>query len=77
MSQPMSKKATYSEKYLKKYDSIPGIKSFQKGDGYAYCTYCCKVAKISLLPAVACLILADTKVDHHTSVVKKKQRIMW
>ena len=31
------------------------------------------VAKISLLllPAVASLMLADTKVDHHTSVVKK------
>ena len=31
------------------------------------------VSKISvlLLPAVASLILADTKADHHTSVVKK------
>ena len=42
MSQPALKKAKYSQKYLKKYDSIPGIKSSQKGDGYAYCTYCRK-----------------------------------
>ena len=44
----------------------------QKRDGYAYG----KVAKIFLLPAVACLILADTIVDHRTSIVKKAKE-MW
>ena len=63
MSQPALKKAKYSQKYLKKYDSISGIKSAQKGDGYAYCTYSRKDFSIGVLPAVACMILADIKVD--------------
>ena len=46
------------------------LKNTQKEDAYAYCTYGRKISLL-LLPAVASLMLADTKVDHHTSVVKK------
>ena len=76
MSQHTPKKAKYLQKYLKKYNSIPGIKSSQNlAETRWLRLHHGKVAKIFLLPAVACLILADTIVDHRTSIVKKAKEI--
>ena len=42
-----TKKTKYSQCYISKYDTIPGISKSQKGTEYAFCKYCSRDVDIS------------------------------